>query len=267
MNLKKIAGMVFVAASCAMALQPAVADTLDDVKAAGKLRVAIDLGLPPFGLLDQNQQPAGSDIEAAKLLAQDLGVELEVVRTTTPNRIPFLLTNKADAIISTLSITEERMKVIDFSKPYSVLAQAVAAPQDAKIKDYADLKDQKVASVRGSQGDAILSANTKDAKIMKFDDDATAVTAVLSGQADILANSTAVIQTLKDKAPDRHFEIKFLMKNYALGVGLRKGNPEFKAFLDDWAQKNFQNGKLNAIYKSHLNVDLPADLMDMAPAK
>lgn len=267
MNLKKIAGMAFIAASCAMALHPATADTLDDVKAAGKLRVAIDLGLPPFGQLDQNQQPAGSDIDAAQLLAHDLGVKLEVVRTTTPNRIPFLLTNKADVVISTLSITEERLKVIDFSKPYSVLAQAVAAPQSAPIKDYVDLKDQKVASVRGSQGDAILSANTKDAKIMRFDDDATAVTAVLSGQADILANSTAVIQTLKDKAPERHFETKFLMKNYALGVGFRKGNPKFQAFLDEWAQQNFQNGKLNAIYKSHLGVDLPADLMDMKPAK
>ncbi|MER1966290.1 transporter substrate-binding domain-containing protein [Castellaniella sp. GW247-6E4] len=267
MNLKKIASIAFIAASCAMAFQPAAADTLDDVKAAGKLRVAIDLGLPPFGMLDQNQQPTGSDIDAAKLLAKDLGVELEVVRTTTPNRIPFLLTNKADVIISTLSITEERMKVIDFSKPYSVLAQAVAAPQSAQIKDYADLKGQKVATVRGAQGDAILSANTKDAQIMKFDDDATAVTAVLSGQADILANSTAVIQQLKDKAPDRNFETKFLMKNYALGVGLRKNNPKFKAFLDEWAQKNFQNGQLNTIYKGYLHVDLPADLMEMAPAK
>lgn len=267
MKLKKIASMMFVVATCAMTFQPAAADTLDDVKTAGKLRVAIDLGLPPFGMMDQNQQPTGSDIDAAKLLAKALGVELEVVRTTTPNRIPFLLTNKADVIMSTLSITEERMKVIDFSKPYSVLAQAVAAPETAAIKDYADLKDKKVATVRGSQGDAILSANTKDAQIMKFDDDATAVTAVLSGQADILANSTAVIQQLKDKAPDRHFETKFLMKNYALGIGIRKGNPKFKAFLDEWAQTNFQNGKLNAIYKGYLNVDLPSNLMEMAPAK
>ncbi|MHA3903220.1 transporter substrate-binding domain-containing protein [Castellaniella sp. WN] len=267
MNLKKFASIAFIATSCAVALQPASADTLDDIRSAGTLRVAIDLGLPPFGMLDQNQQPTGSDIDAAKLLAQDLGVKLEVVRTTTPNRIPFLLTNKADVIISTLSITEERMKVIDFSKPYSVLAQAVAAPESMPIKGYADLKDQKVASVRGSQGDTMLSANTRDAKIMRFDDDATAVTAVLSGQADILANSTAVIQTLKDKAPDRQFETKFLMKNYALGVGLRKGSPKFKAFLDEWAQKNFQNGKLNAIYKGYLNVDLPADLMEMEPAK
>src|SRR5260221_14658027 len=93
------------------------ADALDDIKQAKKIRIAIDLGLPPFGMTDEKMQPTGSDVETARLLARDLGVEFEHVPTTGASRIPFLQTGKADLVISTLAVTEERAKVIDFSFP------------------------------------------------------------------------------------------------------------------------------------------------------
>ena len=61
---------------------PAEADTLDDIRKAGKVRIAIDLAIPPFGITDDKMQPAGSDVDLARLLAKDLGVELEIVTTT-----------------------------------------------------------------------------------------------------------------------------------------------------------------------------------------
>ena len=85
----------------------ALADQLDDVRAAKKIRVAIDLGSPPFGLTDAAMNPTGSDVETARLLAKDLGVELEIVQTTGANRIPFLQTGKADLVVSSLSVTAE----------------------------------------------------------------------------------------------------------------------------------------------------------------
>src|SRR6185503_7967667 len=95
------------------------ADTLDDIKKAGKVRIAIDTAIPPFGMTDDKMQPSGSDVDTARLLAQDLGVQLEIVTTTGPSRIPALQSNKADLVISTLSITPDRAKVIDFSVPYA----------------------------------------------------------------------------------------------------------------------------------------------------
>src|SRR5512132_4337065 len=95
------------------------ADTLDEIKKAGKIRVAIDTAIPPFGMTDDKMQPTGSDVDLAKLLAKDLGVQLEIVTTTGPSRIPMLQTNKADIVVSTLSITPDRAKVIDFSIPYA----------------------------------------------------------------------------------------------------------------------------------------------------
>ena len=105
------------------------ADALDDIKKAGKIRIAIDLGVPPYGMTDDKLQPTGLDVEAARLLAKDWGLEFEHVPTTGASRIPALQTGKADLVISSLSYTAERAKVIDFSLGYAVLRTVIAAPK------------------------------------------------------------------------------------------------------------------------------------------
>lgn len=75
-------------------LQTASADALDDIKKSGKIRIAVDLGVPPYGMTDDKMQPSGSDIETARALAKDWGLELEHVPTTGAARIPALQTGK-----------------------------------------------------------------------------------------------------------------------------------------------------------------------------
>ena len=84
-------------------------------------------------MTDDKMQPTGSDIETAKLLAADWGLQFEHVPTTGASRIPSLQTGKADLVISTLSITPERAKVIDFSKGYAVLRTVIAAPKSIVV--------------------------------------------------------------------------------------------------------------------------------------
>ena len=98
---------------------------LDDIIKAKKIRIATDLAIPPSGMIDGAMKPTGSDVETAELLAKDWGLQLEFVQTTGATRIPNVQTNKADIIISTLSVTPERAKVIDFSKPYAALQSVV----------------------------------------------------------------------------------------------------------------------------------------------
>ncbi len=121
-------------------------DVLDDIKAAKKLRVAIDLGLPPYGMTDDKMQPTGSDVETAKLLAKDLGLEFELVPTTGATRIPSLQTGKADLVISTLSWTAERAKVIDFSRAYAPLRTVLAGVKSISVKSIADLDGKTVGT-------------------------------------------------------------------------------------------------------------------------
>ena len=225
------------------------ADQLDDIRAAKKIRVAIDLGSPPFGTMDTAMKPTGSDVETARLLAKGLGVDLEIVPTTGANRIPFLQTGKADIVISSLSVTPEREKVIDFSAPYAQIQAVVAAPKGVTAKGFEDLNGKRVATARGTTNDKIATENAKGAQIVRFDDDATLITAITSGQVDIFATSPALVKAVAEKAPALGVETKFVMKSFPLGVGMRKGEARLKTWINDWVGRNTENGNLAAIYK------------------
>lgn len=240
---------------------PALADTLDDIRQAKKIRIAIDLAIPPFGMVDDKLQPTGSDVDTARLLAKDLGVELEIVTTTGPTRIPMLQTGKADLVISTLSITADRAKVIDFSLPYADHLSVVAALKTLSIKDMADLNGKKVAVVRGTTQDSDLTQQAKGAQLVRYEDDSTMALAVASGQADILATARSLLPAINKKNPAREVETKIVMQTFHLAVGLRKNEPRLMEWVNGWVKANLKNGKLNDIYKSYHGVGVAADIL------
>jgi len=233
------------------------AETLDDVKKAGKIRVAIDLAIPPFGMTDEKMQPVGSDVDLARLLAKDLGVELEIVTTTGPTRIPMLQTKKADIVVSTLSITPERAKVIDFTVPYADHPSVVGGLKTLQIKELSDLQGKRIAVVRGTTQDTDLTQKAKGAQLARYEDDATMALAVASGQVDLLATARSLLPAISKKNPARTLEPKITMQTNYLAVGIRKDDPKLLAWANDWVKANLKNGKLAAIYKQHHGIDIP----------
>jgi polar amino acid transport system substrate-binding protein len=250
---------IAVAAIAIMGLaQVANADALDDIKKSGKIRIAVDLGVPPYGMTDDKMQPAGSDIETAKLLAKDWGVEFVHVPTTGASRIPSLQTGKADLVISTLSITPERAKVIDFSKAYAALRTVIAAPKDVTLKSMADLDGKTVGTVRGTTHDTQLTREgPKGMKLVRFEDDATEGQAFLSGQVDIFSTAEMLVSQLDKKNPARQVEVKFVLDNFKLAVGVKKDETRLLEEVNKWIDAKLKDGTLNAIYKKQFGTDLP----------
>ena len=160
--------------------------------------------------------------------------------TTGPTRIPVLQTNKADLVISTLSITPERAKVIDFSIPYADHPSVVAALPSIAIKSYADLAGKKVAVVRGTTQDTDLTREAKGAQLVRYEDDATMALAFASGQVDILATARSLLPAISKKNPARTAESTITMQTFYLAVGMRKNEPKLKAWVDDWVKTNLR---------------------------
>ncbi len=140
--LNLIRSAIIASAALLATCAAANADALDDIRAAKKIRIAVDLGVAPYGMTDEKMQPTGSDIDTAKLLAKDFGAEFEHVPTTGASRIPSLQSGKADLVISTLSITPERAQVIDFSVPYAPLRTVLAGMKSIPVKDLAGSRRQ-----------------------------------------------------------------------------------------------------------------------------
>ncbi|MFY9510809.1 MAG: transporter substrate-binding domain-containing protein [Rubrivivax sp.] len=260
-----IKALAVLAGGSLLATVARAADGLDAIKQRKKLLVAIDLGNPPHGMMDDKFQKVGSDVETAQMLARDLGVELEIVQVPTPSRVQYLLTNKADLVISALSITPDRKKVIDFSIPYAELQCIVAAPAAMKVATYADLAGKGGISVtRGTVNDQWLTKGTEgvaDIRITRFEDDPTATTAITSGQLQIYATSLPLLNAIKKQNPNLDLQVKFVMNGFPLGIALRKNEPQLQAFLNQWVESNLKNGKLVDIYRKWHGVTLKPDAL------
>jgi polar amino acid transport system substrate-binding protein len=257
--MKRVFAGIAIAAIAVIGLaQAANADALDDIKKSGKIRIAVDLGVPPYGMTDDKMQPTGSDIETAKLLAADWGLQFEHVPTTGAARIPSLQTGKADLVISTLSITPERAKVIDFSKGYAVLRTVIAAPKSIALKSMADLDGKTVGTVRGTTHDTQLTKEgPKGMKLVRYEDDATEAQAFLSGQVDIFSTAELLVAPIDKKNPARQVEVKFVLDTFKLAIGVKKDEKRLLEEVDKWIATNLKNGKLDAIYKKYHGNGLP----------
>lgn len=254
---------ILVALGLAIAL-PASADGLANITARKKLRVATDMGIPPFGMLDASLKPTGSDVEVARALAADWGLELEFINTTGPTRIPNINTDKADVVISSLSVTEERAKVVDFTKPYSFIRTTViAAVDDKSVKDWSDLKGKSIAVVRSTMQDVELTAKAAalGINVVRFDDDATVITAALSGQAPYVGLGDPQMRAINQRSTAKPFEAKLVIKQFPIAMGVKKGEPALLAKLNEWIAANAKSGKLNALYRKHQGVDVPAEFL------
>ena len=147
MKFTRMLSALFIAASLVLSMHSAAsADHLQDIKARGTLRVAIPQDYPPFGFMGPDKQLKGYDIEMAGIVAKALGVKCELVPVTGANRIPFLLSNRADIVISTLGKTKERQKVIDFSIAYAATYSGVFGPEKMNVTKPEDLKGHTISS-------------------------------------------------------------------------------------------------------------------------
>jgi len=240
------------------------AASLEEIKKRGVIRVATDLGVPPYASTDANMQPQGSDVDTAKKLAADLGVKLEIVPVTGPNRVPFLLTDKADVVISSFSITDERKKVINFSRPYGALQLVVAAPASVELEDTAGLKGKNIAVVRGNVQDTVITQTAPEGtNVMRYDDDATVSAAVVSGQVDAFCTNAPLAMTLAERNPDLKITPRFVAKVLPYAVGMRKQDEDLRTWVNGWVESGLADGSLGEIYEQWMKVKLP-DLTEFA---
>jgi polar amino acid transport system substrate-binding protein len=240
-----------------VASSPASAQTVEEIKERGTVNIGMLVDFPPFGILDLQGEPDGYDADVAKLLAEDMGVEVNIVPVTGPNRIPYLQSGQVDLLVASLGITPERAEQVDFSQPYAGIEIFVYGDQNIEVADGSDLAGQNIGVARASTQDtAITEIAPADANIQRFDDDASAVQALLSGQVPLIGASNVVIAQINQAAPDR-FDTKFSLRQQSQGIAVRKEADELLAYVNDFLDRAKDEGQLNAIHEEWLQSPLP----------
>jgi len=233
--------------------------TLEQVLKRGKLMVGIGLGAPPFGMYDADKKPSGFDVDLAKLIAQELKVEIEWVDTSSVNRIPYLLTNKVDLVIATFGPTPERAKQVAFTKPYvSWNLVLLGWKKDRNIKSYKDLKGKAVAVTRGTTQDIAITQLAPEAKIVRYEDDPVAMLAFEQKKADVLP--TAEVLALKKVRENKDMEIKGVVSRSWSTIGVRHGDQDWLNWLNNFMDWYGGQGKFAELYEKWTGVEMPPAL-------
>jgi polar amino acid transport system substrate-binding protein len=236
---------------------PLAAQTPDEIKAKGTLTVGMLVDFPPFGIMDASGKPDGYDADVARLLAEHLGVNLAIVPVTGPNRIPYLLSGQVDVLVASLGITPERAERVDFSDPYAGIAIAVYGLTDVDLSAPEKLVGHTVGVTRASTQDtAVTAVAPEGATIQRFDDDATAVQALLAGQVEAIGVSNIISNQIDQMAPGR-FEVKFDLSQQVQGIAVRPGSDALLAEINAFIGQAKADGKLNEIHEKWLGTPLP----------
>lgn len=226
------------------------AQTLDAVLKRGKILVGVNIASPPFGTTDAKMEPDGYDVDIARMLAKDLGVQLEIVSVTNENRIPTLLTGKADIIAATLQITPERAKSVLFTAPYGMHQSMVIGPPELKASSLADLSGKRIGVARGSAYANILAqANIPNMQIIQFADDSANLNALVAGQVDAAGTVSYLAAELKKRYPEKGFTQKVTLTDNVYAMGVRRGDMDFQRWVNTFLFVNILNGKIGQTYE------------------
>ncbi|KQM32144.1 amino acid ABC transporter [Rhizobium sp. Leaf68] len=230
--------------------------TLDRIKGRGKLTVGVILSGAPFGYIDPaSQEQKGYNVDLAKALAADLGVELETVTVTPPNRVQFLQQGKVDILIANMQYTEDRAKILDYvPTPYDRAGGAAVVRKDSGLKDWADLKGKPVCISQGSNYAQPL-AEEYGAIVKGLPSQPESLLALQGGNCVAAVHVGATVGLLLvDRADEwKDYAIPFpteLIPSDSV-IWLRKGESDTQAALDNSVKKLHASGKLLEMAKAN----------------
>src|SRR5918996_3240770 len=213
---------------------------------AGSVKVGTKFDQPLFGLKNLEGKPEGFDVEIAKIIAGEMGIQpnnIEWVETVSANREPFIQQGKVDFVVATYTINDKRKQVIDFAGPYYVAGQDIMVKKGNPlgIKGPEDLAGKKVCSVTGSTPAENIRENYPEADLTEFDVYSKCAEALKNGQVQAVTTDNVILLGLVSQ-DEESFELvnnPFTKEPY--GIGLKKGDTEFRNFVNDTLQKAYDD--------------------------
>ena len=167
------------------------------------LRVGMELSYPPFETICPAGQPCGISVDIAMALGRYLHRDTQVQNISFVGLIPSLLTNKVDLILSSLTITEEREKVVDFSIPYAMTGLCLLISTKSSLKDILQANEpSRVIVVKsGTSGEVYAARHLSKATVRVLDKEAMCVLEVVQGKADAFIYDQLAVYTHWKKHP------------------------------------------------------------------
>lgn len=251
MGAKLLTTAISVGLALIAPLSAAHADLLDKIRADGVLLVGVTDSSPPFSSRKAGEtQSAGYDVDLASRVAAKLGVKVQQVTLRNQDRITFLQDGKAQLVAVGMSRTAERAKSIDFSYAYLDSPHKIIIRRDSGIASMNQLAGKTLALNKGASVDEELKAAVPTIQLVNYDNYDLCFQAVKEKRAaSFLADEVLLLSMAQREANPEDF---MLVPDYigprTSGFGLPKGEPRFKAFVNDALLELEASGEAEKIF-------------------
>ncbi len=226
------------------------ADLLQQIKDRGTIKVGLMGTYQPYNFLNDKKEMDGFDADIAKELAKRLGVDVEFVSQEFSGMVAGLQTKKFDAVISQMTITDERKKQMDFTEPYITNnVKVIVQEKNNAVKSVKDFKGKNIGVGLGTNDETYLRTEllpeVGDFTIKTYDDVITSLKDLDSGRIDATINNMYALKPVVEK---NGFKIKAVgepVKSDEAGIAIRKGNESLLKELN----KHLADMKEDGTYK------------------
>lgn len=240
--------------------------TLDSILDEGKLKAGIMLDFPPCGFYDDDGNPAGMEVEVAERMAEMLGVELEIVETPGPSRIPALKAGKVDVVFGTLAITPARAKAVSFTRPYIYNSQWVIAKKDSSIEKFEDIKGKTIGTVSGTTPETNLISTVENwenaPETKSFSSNADVLMALRQNKVDAIAEAQIWFTSqIEKKYPDEFKLVGPPFYHEFCGAAVRTEDQQLLNWLDTALWKMIVlTDEMDELNQEYYNTSLPEEV-------
>ncbi|MFC7067817.1 ABC transporter substrate-binding protein [Brucella rhizosphaerae] len=257
-KLKSLIAIAAVAITASFSSVPAQADELEKLKESGEMRIAMSGQYPPFSFTNEQNEVVGFDASIGSAIAEKMGLKPKIMTTPFDGIIAGLLAKKYDAVVASMTITPEREKAVDFVGPYYHAGRTIVVKDSSDIQKLEDLNGKTVGVTMGdahekwakAQGD--LTVRTyKGLPEMLIDLEAGRINA-------LVMDSIPVMIAVKETGQ----KVRILDTpnieggRVALGIAIRKNNPELKAAMQKTLDEMLANGDYEKISMQWIGSDI-----------
>ena len=248
---KKISAGIAAVAMALSAAAPAAAENL---------RIGVEGAYPPFSAVDENGQLVGFDIDIARALCAQMKTECELVQQDWEGIIPALLAKKYDAIVASMSVTEERQKQVAFTDRYYKDGGKFVRRKGDKIRvSYNGLEGKSVGVQRGTVTDAFLTAEFPGADVRRYDELTNAHLDLQQGRIDLV---------LADQFPqadfaDKNDDVEVTGPTYTnskyfgdIAIAVRKEDEDLRKEINAAIQAIRENGVYKSVNDQYFSHDI-----------
>jgi polar amino acid transport system substrate-binding protein len=229
-------------------------DDLQNIQNKGSIRFGVKRHAPPFSQKNSTGELEGFDIDIAKSIAINLGLDLELVPLDSKDRISFLKEYTVDAVIATMTATRKREKDIDFTFSYYEDGQGLICKKESSVMSYKDLKNKKVGAAAGTTSYNNMSQVQPDCTMIAFKNYNEGITSLLEGKIDAFTGDYLVLKGLKHnhkKSDDLQVRgDRFTVEPY--GIGVRQNQSNLRDSIEGALSEIWENGTWQSIHEKWL---------------